>query len=146
VFSSVAAAAAIHFGIHGPCETLCFPGRPVTGALQSARRLLAAKRCAQVLVVWAEQAAEIAAHLCALAAERLHRQEFARYAMQPLGFGAVALVLALPGQHDRAGRIASLTADALATVDAVRPSGRPFAMDGAVRLVEKLLAKTEDLD
>jgi Beta-ketoacyl synthase, N-terminal domain len=138
VSSSVAAAAAIHFGMHGPCETLCFPDKPITGGLQSARRLLAAERCQRILVVWGEQSAEIARELSQMALGALGKREFARYANHPLGFGAVALVLGPPSQRHSTEAIAELTENAIENENTMTHSGKPFPMDGAVKLIEQI--------
>ena len=68
VYSSVASRLAIHFHIQGPCETLAFATDPVRGALWQARRLLMRGRAERVMVVWAEQASEIAHDLALRAA------------------------------------------------------------------------------
>lgn len=129
VYSGVASALAIWFGIKGPCETLAFEREEaVSGALVAAWRLLAAKRCERVIVVWAEQAATIAEALAKRAAADLRKREYARYGAG-LGEGAAALVLGLDN-----GRIARLECG---RARGATWEGKPFAMDGAAGFVAK---------
>ncbi len=83
----------IHFNIHGPCETLSFDQFPISSVLDQARRILASGRCAAVVVCWADDSDPIVANLARLAVEKLHRRKFARYTKEPLGAGAVAMVV-----------------------------------------------------
>jgi 3-oxoacyl-(acyl-carrier-protein) synthase len=133
VYSGVASALAIWFGAKGPCETLAFePDEAVSGALVAAWRLLAAKRCTRVIVVWAEQAAAIAEDLARRAAEQLGRKEYARYAAG-LGEGAAAVVVGL-----EEGGMARVDCSA---ARGRRWEGKPFAMDGAAAFVAGLVTR-----
>jgi len=132
VYSSVASLVAIHFGIHGPCETLSFPHAPVQSAIERARRLLAAERAHDVLIIWADQTASIATDLARRAATMLHKHEFARYASGPLGFGAAALLLAKNAHGFAAAHAESEGPRTLGP-------GGPFPMDAAVAFIENLL-------
>ncbi len=137
VYSSVTSVAAIHFHIQGPCETLAFDEAPLLGALRQAWRLLCTHRANRVVIVWCEQAGDLAADLAKKAAEQLHRRDFQRYVDQGLGFGAVALVVGLqPGPI-------SLDLDHWnEDTFAPRPTdGKPFAMDTAVTLLRSLFIK-----
>jgi 3-oxoacyl-[acyl-carrier-protein] synthase II len=123
VYSSVASVTAIHFGIRGACETLVFPSPaedPVRGALVQARRMLRARRADRVMIVWAEQAAEIAQDLCRRAVRELGRKDVERYG-EELGFGAVAVVVGLGEGEVR--------------INGGRGKGRPFVMERAVGVV-----------
>ena len=123
VYSSVAAAAAIWFGIKGPCETLAFPpAAAVSGALTAAWRLLATERCARVLVVWAEQSAAISHDLARRAATDLHKREYERY-RESLGEGAVAVAVG------RTGGLRSVECSVSPPTGSWQ--GKPFAMDPA---------------
>jgi 3-oxoacyl-[acyl-carrier-protein] synthase II len=138
VYSAVASAVAIHFKIHGPCETLSFPEAAVPAALRQARRLLAAGRADRVLVVWADQSAAIARDLAARAVGQLHRREYARY-LPDLGQGAVGLVVGLPdGSSPATLDLAQLPA---LTMPATRPPQPPFPSDAALALAAGLLAR-----
>ncbi|HVX84736.1 MAG TPA: beta-ketoacyl synthase chain length factor [Phycisphaerae bacterium] len=133
VYSSIAAAVAIAFGLKGPCETLAFASEDaVTGALAAAWRLLAAERAERVLVVWAEQAAAVAHDLARRAATGLHKKEYARYALE-LGEGATAVMVS------RSPGIASIRLPAAA---AGAWAGKPFAMDSAAAWVRTALPKS----
>ena len=92
-YAGPASTLGIEFHIHGPCETLSFDQLPITSGLDRARRLLGAGRCDAVVVCWADDSSPIVAGLARLAVEKLHRREFARYAAEPLGAGAVAVVV-----------------------------------------------------
>ncbi|MGN6371239.1 MAG: beta-ketoacyl synthase chain length factor [Phycisphaerae bacterium] len=134
VYSSAASLAAIHFQIHGPCETLAFERDTVTGPLQYAHRLLAAKRCRRVIVVWAEQTNDQAADLCTRAARDLHRRDYQKYIDRGIGYGAAALVASIdpsPWQIN------------LATLrdDLPDPAEKPFPMTPAISLLSQLLPK-----
>jgi hypothetical protein len=120
VYSSVASVAAMHFGIRGACETLTLPEEPVRGALYQARRMLRERRVDRVMIVWAEQEAQIAKKLCRRAARDLGRAEVARY-VEELGFGAVAAVVEL--------------GEGAVKIEGGRGKGRPFVMEDAVRVV-----------
>jgi 3-oxoacyl-(acyl-carrier-protein) synthase len=134
VHSSVASLAAIHFGVHGPCETLCFPQEPVAAGLMRAQRLLTAGRCRRVLVVFAEQAAEIAVDLARRAVEKLGRGEYRRYVDEPLGFGGVAVVIEVG-----AGWSVEQWREAAARCG--RRWETVFAMDEALRYAEAVLVE-----
>ena len=135
VYSSVASIAAIHFGIKGPCETLVFDQWPILGALRQAWRMLATKCAERVVIVWCEQAGELASDLAKKAAKRLHRREFDRYQNNDLGFGAIALVVGPPGG------LATLHLNSFdeADLSSHEKPGMPFAMDNAVSLLQLLL-------
>ncbi len=133
VYSSAASLAAIHFKIHGPCETLTFERDTVTGPLHHARRLLAAHRCQRVIITWAEQTSDLAADLATRAARHLHRREYQKYIDHGLGHGAVALVATLdpaPWQLD------------LTTIQnqSLEPTEKPSPMTPALTLLRQLLA------
>ncbi len=134
VYSSVASAAAIHFGIKGPCETLTFDRFPIHGSLVQAWRFLGAKRCDRVLLIWGEQNGNVACHLARLAGEKLGIPKFRRYLKSDLGAGAVAVLVG-----SGAG-IASLDIDQWDERAALEIKRRPFAMDGAVDLVTDILS------
>jgi 3-oxoacyl-(acyl-carrier-protein) synthase len=137
VYSSAASLAAIHFGIHGPCETLTFEREIVSGPLRQAWRLLAARRCERVIVVWAEQANDVAGDLAMRAARQLYRREFEPYVGRGLGFGAIAAVVGL------GGGVASMDVAELAGLDSAaigEGEGKPFAMEAAIGLVRRVLA------
>lgn len=132
VHSSVASLAAIHWGLRGPCETLCFPRDAVPVALERAGRLLAAGRCRRVVVIFAEQAAEIAADLARRAVTKLGRKEYRRYVERPLGYGAVAMVMEGGGVDVGAWRKAAERCPAR--------NGTVFAMDEALRYGEAVVS------
>ncbi|HEY4330351.1 MAG TPA: beta-ketoacyl synthase chain length factor [Phycisphaerae bacterium] len=135
VYSSVASLAAIHFGIHGPCQTLCFPESPISAALTAAARLLALQRARQVLLVFAEQSASIAAELSQLAVQKLHQRKFSIYAQQPLGCGAVAFLLQGP---EKSG-ITQLPLPLEAPPLPPKRNIRPFPMQEALQWAEAVL-------
>lgn len=126
VYSSIAAAVAIAFGIKGPCETLAFaPEDAVAGALAAAGRLLAAERAERVLVVWAEQWSAVAQDLARRATTGLHKKAYARYALE-LGEGATAVMVS---------RSAGIAAISVPAATAEGWTGKPFAMDSAAAWV-----------
>ena len=129
--SSIASVTAIHFGIHGPVETLTFPHKPVEAGIAQAQRLLAAGRADRVIVVWAEQAASIAQDLCRRAVERLGRREFGVF-VEELGSGAVALVL---GAGDTILKVPE---------DDRHVKGKPFMMKRAVVLAADIVQGRAD--
>ena len=133
VYSSVASAAAIHFGIRGPCETLVFAQRPVGGVLGQAWRLIATRRCERVVALWVDQGGELAADLTRRAAEGLKRREFARYEERGLGYGAVAVVMAADGGMGRVNL--EEWDEAEASRRAEGRGGKRFALDGAVEFL-----------
>ncbi len=135
VYSSVASIAAIHFRIKGPCETLVFDRWPILGSLRQAWRMLATKRAERVVVVWCEQAGDLAADLANKAAERLHRREFQRYHDNGLGFGAIALVVGPPAGLATM-QLDSWNEDSLSLLN---NPGKPFAMDSGVALLRFLI-------
>jgi 3-oxoacyl-(acyl-carrier-protein) synthase len=141
VYSTAASLLAIHFRIHGPCETLAFDSGedPVAGALAQAWRLIAADRCDRVAVVWAEQGSAIAHDLARLAAEQLHRREYKRYVGRELGWGAAALVVARVGVGTWRVAVGAEGEAKGAVRLALR--GNPFAMDGAVDYLAGLLLR-----
>ena len=145
VFSSVASTLAIQFGIHGPCETLAFESRHVEGALMRAWRLLAARRCQRVLVVWAEEHAEIAEHLAIQATGKLAKKSYSRYADQGIGEGAVALVVA--GERLQEGVLGRIDADCIDPVisrgSSGTASGKPFATDEALLFLRGFLRRPD---
>lgn len=124
IYSSVASVTALHFGIRGVCQTLCFPEDAVRGGLLQAGRVLHAHRVDRVVIVWAEQSAAIAQDLCARAVKQLARHEYARF-IDALGWGAVAVVL---------GR-----GDEQVPVKGARGRGAPFAMEAALGVVRGVL-------
>ncbi len=92
--ASTAAVAAIHFGIHGPCETLGYTNGAVCGLLDRAGILMQQDRADIVITCWADQTTPMTADLSrrVAAAAGLGRGEFARYENAG-GQGAVALAL-----------------------------------------------------
>ncbi|HUO07604.1 MAG TPA: beta-ketoacyl synthase chain length factor [Phycisphaerae bacterium] len=139
VYSSAASLAAIHFGIHGPCETLTFEREILSGPLRQAGRMLAARRCERVIVVWAEQASEVAGDLAVRAARQLHRREYEPYVRGGVGYGAIAAVVGLEGG------IGSVEIGELAMLDFAaigEGEGKPFAMEAAMGLVRRVLGGT----
>ncbi len=95
VHSSPTSLAAIHFGIHGPCQTLVHDAWPVCSVLEQADDLLNADRADTVIVCWADQPSAVATELCRRAAEDLHRAQFARFAGGDSHGGAVAAVVSI---------------------------------------------------
>ena len=95
VHSSPTSLAAIHFGIHGPCQTLVHDAWPVCSVLEQADDLLSAGRADAVIVCWADQPSAVATDLCRRAAEDLHRSQFARFAGGDSHGGAVAAVVSI---------------------------------------------------
>jgi hypothetical protein len=134
VYSSVASAAAIHFGIRGPCETLVFAERPVGGVLGQAWRLIAAGRCERVVALWADQGGEVAADLARRAAAGLKRREFAKYGERGLGYGAVAVVMG----RGEGVEVEGWDEEAAERRMAAR-GGKRFALDGAVEFLRGVL-------
>ena len=94
VHSSPTALTAIHFGIHGPCQTLVHDAWPVCSALERADDLLSVGQADAVVVCWADQPASVAVDLCRRAARDLHRPQFSRFSVAPHG-GAVAAVVSV---------------------------------------------------
>ena len=136
VYSSAASLAAIHFKIHGPCETLTFERQPVTGPLHHARRLLAANRCKRVIITWADQTNDLAADLATRAARQLHRRQYQPYIDRGVGFGAVALVAGL----DPAPWQLNL---ATAQNEALESNEKPSPMTPALTLLRQLLPRAQ---
>lgn len=95
VHSSPTAMAAIHFGIHGPCQTLVHDAWPVCAALERADDLLSGGHADAVVVCWADQPAVVAVDLCRRAARDLHQSQFARFAVSQAHGGAVAAVVSV---------------------------------------------------
>jgi 3-oxoacyl-(acyl-carrier-protein) synthase len=138
VNSSLASLMAIHFGIHGPCETLAHDAWLVTGPLERAADLLSCGHADLVIVCWTDQLSPIALDLCRCAVTQLHRRELERYLLGPCGYGAIAMVLG----RSQIAPSACVTLAAGAQVS-LPPTGRlpavelainPFPTDGAVRL------------
>jgi 3-oxoacyl-(acyl-carrier-protein) synthase len=143
VFSSVASVMAIHFGIHGPCETLSFDEGLVAGAMMRAWGLLAARRCQRVLVVWAEECRKIAEHLALQAVKKLGKNEYSRYVERGVGEGAVAVVVGEDGLNRGAlGRVdvGSIARAISAPTDMMNP-GKPFAADESVAFLRWFLGQ-----
>ncbi len=95
VHSSPTALAAIHFGIHGPCQTLVHDAWPVCSLLDQAHDLLSMGHVDAVVVCWADQPSHMAADLCCRAASDLHQTQFSRFATGDPHGGAVAAVVSI---------------------------------------------------
>jgi hypothetical protein len=138
VYSTVASHAAIHFGIHGPCETLAHGHWPVTSVLDRAADLLNARRVDYVVACWAEQHSDIAKDLCRRCVNGLGRQEYARFTGDQTGYGAVAAILKRvernPGlvlrlQSGIASDSSASTGSSMSKLNV-----HPFPSDGAIQL------------
>ncbi|HTV48646.1 MAG TPA: hypothetical protein VMG59_09410 [Phycisphaerae bacterium] len=90
--SSLASLAVIHFGIHGPCETLAHDSWPVAGPLERAVDILDCDHADAVIVCWTDQTSPIAMDMCRQAVTKLHRPEFKRFLDGPCGYGSVAMI------------------------------------------------------
>ena len=134
VYSSVVSIMAIHFKIHGPCETLAFATDPVRGRCGRARR--------QLLRVRAGGAGDGGvggagfSRLCAgrmrRAVGQLGQQEYRRYA-DGLGYGAVAVGVG----REETGGFCLVNPEEVREVEV---KNLPFAMDGALGFVAELLS------
>ncbi len=144
VYSTVASHAAIHFGIHGPCETLAHGQWPVNCVLDRAADLLAAERVDYVIACWADQPSVIAKDLCRRGVAGLSRRELMRFTGDQTGYGAAAVIL------KRVEHKAGLVLRTESTVDhnpstgpetsAVKLNIHPFPTDGAIHFVASILA------
>jgi hypothetical protein len=136
VYSAATSMVAIHFGIHGPCQSLAFDvgEDAVAGALAQAWRMLATKRCKRVAVVWGEQRHALADDLVQKAARVLKRREYERY-LGGVGFGAVGVVV---GPEGGVGRIE------VRNGEFVKVRGKPYPMDAAVGWLAGWLKATRE--
>lgn len=150
VYSSVASLAAIHFHIHGPCETLAHDAWIATGVLERADDLLSNAHLDAVLVCWADQSSPLGIDLCDRAVRRLKRRELARYTRGDCGYGAVAMALTKPSLHQRVQPSAASIAPQLEVPaeSALPARGRaptaalathPFPSDPSLRLAAAII-------